>query len=215
MGAFNFNFLGQTLYLLPERAIFWEEQSALIVSDLHLGKASHFRKAGVPVPSNIHIKELFILDELIAWHIPKQIIFLGDLFHSDINREWEMFYSWSNHYHDLKKVLVRGNHDILAVQVYKNSGLEIVDYLKIEPFVFTHEKVDLKNLDQCNVSGHIHPGISMTGKGKQKVKLPCFLFARNYALLPAFGQFTGLAKVRPSKKENVFVIADNEVIHVT
>jgi len=155
------------------------------------------------------------LDELIAAYPPDQIILLGDLFTALSIVNGKCFIPGAIIMQPSKKILVRGNHDILPEQVYKNSGLEIVDCLKIHPFVFTHEKVVLEDSHFCNMSGHIHPGISMTGKGRQTVKLPCFLFSERYVLLPAFGQFTGLAKIRHSKEENIFVIAENKVIHVT
>ena len=31
--------------------MFWEEEKALIVSDLHFGKTGHFRKSGIAVPA--------------------------------------------------------------------------------------------------------------------------------------------------------------------
>ena len=48
----------QKLWLSAERCIFWEEQSALIVSDLHLGKTGHFRKAGIAVPQSVFKEDL-------------------------------------------------------------------------------------------------------------------------------------------------------------
>ena len=42
--------------------------------------------------------------------------------------------------------------------------------------------------------------------------LPCFYFGRDYALLPAFGEFTGTAVVRPRAGEGVFVLAGDEVV---
>lgn len=38
------NIKDQNLLLLPEKALFWEEEKGLIISDVHLGKAGHFRK---------------------------------------------------------------------------------------------------------------------------------------------------------------------------
>jgi hypothetical protein len=34
---YSFSFLDQNLLILPEKAIFWEEQQMLIVADIHLG----------------------------------------------------------------------------------------------------------------------------------------------------------------------------------
>ena len=49
--------------LLPDKCMFWKEHNSLILADLHIGKAGHFRKAGIPIPSHIHI------DDLVDGHI--------------------------------------------------------------------------------------------------------------------------------------------------
>jgi metallophosphoesterase superfamily enzyme len=43
----------QTLWLSPERCLFWEEDKSLIISDIHLGKSGHFRKAGIGIPQAV------------------------------------------------------------------------------------------------------------------------------------------------------------------
>lgn len=204
---------GATFHLLPEKVIFWEEKKALILSDLHIGKASHFRKAGVPISSHIHVREFFILDAVIAEYHPTQIFFVGDLFHSDFNQEWDLFYTWSHHYPEIDMTLIRGNHDILPDHLYKNSRLNVVDKLTFGKIEFTHEQ-DL-NSNAYNISGHLHPAVSMIGPGKQSLKLPCFIFRPDHAFLPAFGHFTGLSKIKPTKKDNVYIIAENEIIYVS
>lgn len=204
---------GQTFYLLPEKVIFWEDQKTLILSDLHIGKASHFRKAGVPISTHIHVHEFFVLDAIIEEFRPNHILFVGDLFHSDHNQEWELFFHWVHNYMNIEMTLVKGNHDILPDSLYENSRLNVVNQILIENIEFTHERNETS--DFYNISGHIHPAVSMTGSGKQSLKLPCFLFRQDHAFLPAFGHFTGMAKIKPSKKDNIFVVAENEIIHVS
>ncbi|MEO9965094.1 MAG: ligase-associated DNA damage response endonuclease PdeM [Reichenbachiella sp.] len=213
MGNYKFTIEGQSLYLLPDKVIFWSQQKALILSDLHIGKASHFRKAGVPISSRVHINEFFILDALIAEFNPAKILFVGDLFHSDFNQEWDLFYTWSHNYANIEMILIRGNHDILPDSVYQNSRLRVLEQLVIDNLEFTHERNE--NSDWYNISGHLHPAVSLVGHGKQSLKLPCFMFRPDHAFLPAFGHFTGLAKIKPNKKDNIFVVAENEIIHVS
>lgn len=213
MEHFIANIQNQTFYLLPEKVLFWKEQQAVILSDLHIGKASHFRKAGVPIPSHIHVNEFFVLDAIIAEYMPKQVLFVGDLFHSDFNQEWDLFYTWSHHYPEIEMILIKGNHDILPDNLYHNSGLKVVDELVIDNLEFTHERNE--NSNWYNISGHIHPAVSMIGPGKQSLKLPCFLFRPDHAFLPAFGNFTGMAKIKPSQKDNIFVVAENKIIRVS
>jgi hypothetical protein len=54
----------------------------------------------------------------------------------------------------------------------------------------------------------------LNGAANQSVTLPCFYFGEKYAVLPAFSAFTGLAKIRPSKKDHVFALVENSVIKV-
>jgi metallophosphoesterase superfamily enzyme len=42
--------------------------------------------------------------------------------------------------------------------------------------------------------------------GKQSLQFPCFYFGREYAILPAFGQFTGTVSIDPGVESNVFAI---------
>lgn len=213
MSHFKAHIQNQTFYLLPEKVIYWKEQKAVILSDLHIGKASHFRKAGVPISSHIHVNEFFVLDAIIEEFKPEKMLFVGDLFHSEHNQEWDLFYNWAHNYEQLELVLIKGNHDILPESLYQNSRLNVVDALIIDNIEFTHERNE--NSDAYNISGHIHPAVSMVGSGKQSLKLPCFLFREDHAFLPAFGHFTGMSKIKPSKKDNIFVVAENAIFHVS
>ena len=112
--------------------------------------------------------------------------------------------------HDsIKFILVEGNHDIIENYPIQ---LKVIKSYYDEPFVFTHIK---ENTNGYNLSGHIHPGVSVTGKGRQSITLSCFLFSSDHAILPAFGQFTGIKKIRPKKKDRVFGIAEDKVIELS
>lgn len=201
----------QTLYLLSEKAIFWEEKSLLIVADLHLGKAGHFRKSGIPVSDLVHSKDILTLEKLIQKHNPKEVILLGDLFHSDHNQGWEIFKRWLKSKAPLRFKLVLGNHDVLDSFNYRIDNLEVMESLDIAPFNFTHipEEHSL-----YNIAGHIHPAVRLTGKARQSVKVPCFYFGQQNGILPAFGNFTGTARISIEKTDDVFGIAENKVIKI-
>ena len=65
--------------------------------------------------------------------------------------------------------------------------------------------------DNYPIAGHVHPAVTLSGNGRA-ITLPCFYFGRDYALLPAFGEFTGTAVVRPRPGEGVFVLAGDEIV---
>lgn len=206
------NLLKQTLYLLPEKALFWEEKKILIVADLHLGKAGHFRKSGIPISDLVHSKDILILEKLIQKHEPKEVILLGDLFHSEHNQGWEIFKRWLKSKAPLSFKLVLGNHDVLDSSSYQIENMQVVEHLDIDPFNFTHIPEDGL---LYNIAGHLHPAVRLVGKARQTVKVPCFYFGVEHAVLPAFGNFTGTAKINIGKSDHVFGIAENKVIKIT
>ena len=201
--------LGQTLCLFPEKAIFWREKQLLILADVHLGKAGHFRKSGIPISDLIHNKDILTLDKLIQRTKPKEVIFLGDLFHSDHNSGWDVFKRWIKSKAPLTFKLVLGNHDILDQQLYHVANLTVTEKLEISPFTLTHipEETEFYNL-----AGHIHPAIRLSGKGRQSLRVPCYFFGRQNGILPAFGHFTGTGLIKVTKEDNVYGVTEDEVI---
>jgi DNA ligase-associated metallophosphoesterase len=211
--------LQHQFWLSPDRCVFWEEEKALIVSDLHFGKSGHFRKHGIPVPQTVYKNDLQRLVSQLQYFQPKQLIVVGDLFHSHQNKELELFKRWRHDLADLPIRLVRGNHDILHEQWYQEAAIEVIeDSLSINNhFHFIHdllpEQMNNTGTDYY-FSGHLHPGISISGKGRQSLSFPCFYFTRSFCVLPAFGQFTGLAMIRPAADENVFAIVNKQIIQL-
>jgi len=204
----------QNLWLSALRSIFWEEQKALIVSDLHFGKTGHFRKSGIPVPQNVYKEDLQRLVSLLHYFKPQQLIVVGDFFHSHANMELDWFQKWRDDFSSLRIILVRGNHDILKASWYQQASIEVIEpELTLQPFLFTHERCE-DHEDLYTFCGHIHPGIYLQGLGKQALRLPCFYFGNNHCILPAFSKFTGTALIEPEPKENVFAIVENSLVQM-
>src|SRR4051794_25075204 len=73
---------GETLLLLPDRAVFWPRTYTLLVADAHLGKAAAFRAAGLPLPGGTTTAGLDRLAALIERHAVRRLVLLGDLVHA-------------------------------------------------------------------------------------------------------------------------------------
>jgi uncharacterized protein len=206
----------QNFILHYNRVLFWEEEKILILSDTHFGKTNHFRKSGIAIPTNIVKEDFQRLTDAIQFFKPSTIIIVGDLFHSIENKEHTWFAKWRKDFTNLKFILVKGNHDIVEESWYKNAAIEVIDsFYKIHNIVFVHQLSHYQpNQDEYLISGHIHPAISIKGLGKQSLRFPCFYFTANYAVLPAFGKFTGTFSVEPKKKEQVFAVVNNSVVRV-
>jgi DNA ligase-associated metallophosphoesterase len=204
----------QNLWLSAQRSVFWEEEKALIVSDLHFGKTGHFRKAGIPVPQTIYKEDLQRLVNLLHHFNPQKLIVVGDFFHSHANTELDWFRRWREDFSQLHIILVRGNHDILNREWYSQTGIELVEKeLFASPFVFTHDHCEEKP-EHYTFCGHLHPGILMHGLGKQSLRFPCFYFTDDHCILPAFSRFTGMALIDPKRDEQVFAIVENSLVAI-
>lgn len=206
----------QHLWLHPLRAIYWQEAQALLLADLHLGKAIHFRRAGIATPSAVEDTNFDHLISLLLTFQPKRVLLLGDLFHSDYNTVWEDWQALLQQFQHLSFELIPGNHDILPTEVYENSKLIMRPKTYDQgPFRLTHEPLAKVPNDYYNLAGHLHPGVLLHGSGKQHLRLPCFHFAPQQGILPAFGAFTGLAIMPVTKDDQIFGIAEEEVIKLS
>lgn len=197
----------QKLVLSAERCLYWEDQQSLILSDMHVGKAAHFRKAGIAIPQQVFQEDLLRLFQQIHFFSPKRIIVTGDLFHSESNLEHEWFSKWRRALAGIQLILVKGNHEILHNHLYEELGIEVVEReLIAAPFRFAHDLNDDSEEQLFLFSGHTHPGIKIAGKAKQSFVFPCFYFTKSYCILPAFSKFTGKHIVEMKKGEQVFAI---------
>jgi len=205
------NIQNQNFILHHFGAIFWEDKSILLVSDVHLGKVSHFRKHGIAIPMEAIAENFNRLNALAAKFQPKTIIFLGDLFHSSKNKEWDLFANWTKAITQ-KIILVKGNHDIISMVDFDDLEIEVVPELVIDDFVLTHHPLETNNL--FNFCGHIHPGIKLKAKGKQFLTISCFFRKPTQMILPAFGEFTGNFYLEPSQNDSVYAVTPTEVVEV-
>lgn len=215
-GTITIDVAGERLMLLPDKASYLIDHNILIISDVHLGKITHFRKHGIGVPQSAlqdNFKRLALLIDSIE---PLKVIFLGDLFHSSINSEWILLQEFIVDRLDSTSFeLILGNHDILNPKIYSQTNIATSKSISIGRLLLTHEPLDDVPEGQYNIYGHIHPAVNLTGAGKQKLRLACYYFSQNYAIMPAFGTFTGMHSLKPKKSDTIFVIADDQVIAVS
>ncbi|SEM84661.1 putative phosphoesterase, SbcD/Mre11-related/metallophosphoesterase, DNA ligase-associated [Chryseobacterium taichungense] len=202
----------QHFTLTNQRALFWEEQKALILSDLHIGKTAHFRKNGIALANQIMKNDLERLSILIEFFNPEKFIVVGDLLHAGDNSDVDEFCTWRNQYNDLQFHLIEGNHDRISKKLesklclnFKSELLEIDDFMLIHDFEKKHPKFQ--------ITGHIHPGF-VINSSVRKIKLPCFVVTENQILLPAFSEFTGLDTKNLPKKGRFYVFTDAEIYEI-
>lgn len=213
---------GERVRLHPHAAMYWERADTLIVADLHLGKATHFRRHGMAVPQYVQDETFEKLSGLLLDFAPRRLLMLGDLFHSDYNAEWEEFGDLVMAFEHVEFALVPGNHDRLTHRQFEKYGIAVHPEPYVEgPFAFSHHPHSLKQLVGAlgesgaqglyNLAGHVHPAARLRGRG-EAMKLPCFYFATEAGLLPAFGAFTGTYTVQPRRGDRVYVLAGSKVV---
>ncbi|MEP6847129.1 MAG: ligase-associated DNA damage response endonuclease PdeM [Panacibacter sp.] len=217
MTPVKFAIQNEEFWLSPGRMIWHPADKALIIADLHFGKTGHFRKSGIPVPQNVFKEDLHQLFSGIQFYKPEKLLIVGDMFHSKANRELDLFLKWRNDISQLHIHLIKGNHDILNDQYYTDAGIQVDAQLNKGCFSFVHDINDIaadENDDQFYFSGHVHPGISISGGSRQTLHFPCFYFTKQYAVLPAFSVFSGHCMIRPKRGEHVFAIVNNSIVQI-
>jgi DNA ligase-associated metallophosphoesterase len=208
-----FELCGQRLEPRADRTLFWVDARSLILADPHFGKVETFRAFSLPVPGGVDesLTRLAVaLDDTKA----ERLVVLGDFWHARAGRTKEVCVQlarWKADRPSLVLELIRGNHDAAGLPPigWGDWHTELHD----PPFVFAHYPEP--SAGGYTLAGHLHPGVLLFGRGKQRLKLPCFRFAERVGVLPAFGGFTGLAADMPRLGERVFAVAEGRVIEVS
>ena len=205
---------GETLVLLSERAAFWARTETLLIADAHFGKAASFRAAGVPVPRGTTADALTRVDTLLHRTSARRIVFLGDFLHAKEGRApstVQAIAEWRIRHEAIEMTLVRGNHDRRAGDPPAEIRIDCVDAPLLEgPFALAHHPRAVPG--SYALAGHLHPAVVMTGPARQWERLACFWLGDQVGVLPAFGDFTGVAEIDPVAGDRVFVIAGECVI---
>lgn len=206
----------EILIARADRTLFWPKENTLFIADLHFGKMAHFRKNGLAVPE-IGVKStIAIIKKALLETGAKRLVVLGDFFHSVANSillELEKYWKIDE---EVEQCLVLGNHDIIDQAWFVKLGFKIVPQgTTMGPFTLVHEPPEKPEENNYYLCGHIHPGIVIKGKARQSLRLPCFYFGGNIAILPAFGAFTGLAQIKHNPKtDTVIAVSEGEVFRV-
>lgn len=204
----------EVLTLTNQRALFWGQQKTLVLSDLHIGKTAHFRKAGIPIPSAILDNDLKKLQDLINFFEAEIVLVVGDLFHAENNTDIDQFQKFLQVNRKVSFELIKGNHDRLKNSFYEFLGISVYKTHKdVAAFRFVHDEQHCGEDIFC-ISGHTHPGVLIRGRGKVSIKLPCYELSEYRLILPAFSEFTGLNTKRTVDSAICYGFTDKSVFEV-
>ena len=214
IGTHTLTVAGESVIVSAAKTMYWPAGCALFIADPHWGKAHSFRAAGVGVPTASLAHDLVRLSAELRRTDSRRFVILGDLFHDRDSKAAEVFDAvmhWRGEFPQLDILLVRGNHDRHAGDPPPEWRFRVEsEPVPFGPFALRHYPDPTPGL--YTFAGHVHPGLTITGAGRQRLRLPCFHFGREVGILPAFGGFTGTANVHPAAGDATIVIADDELI---
>lgn len=192
-----FSFAGQEFRLGTGRALFWAEENALLVADLHLEKASFFARFGQMLPPYDSRETLERLALAIRETGARRVFCLGDNFHDAGGAD-----RLDPHAAGMLAALTRatdwvwitGNHDHGKDGATANApGGTTLDELTLRGTVLRHQARPGETAPE--LSGHFHPKLRLTVRGR-RIARPCLVSGQvrtgaSRMILPAFGALTG------------------------
>ncbi len=179
---------GKSLIANSTGAIYWPAESALLVADLHLEKASAGAQAGAFLPPYDTRETLIRLAEAIDRYQPRRVIALGDSFHDqgaarrigadDLERLKIL-------QEDREWIWLSGNHD---GRIGAEFGGRLDDEIKLAGITLRHQPACGSATRE--IAGHMHPAAKLSLYGTS-IRRPCFVGNGRRIIMPAFGAFTG------------------------
>lgn len=183
-----FEVAGERLSLQPCGGLWWESAGVLVVSDLHLEKASSYAARGQMLPPYDTRATLRRIAALVDSLKPTTVISLGDSFHdrgarprmapADVGlvRELTDACDW---------IWIEGNHDPKPPE---DLGGRMAHELRLGALTFRHEPTP--GTARGEIAGHLHPCAKVAGRGRT-VRVRCFATDGERLVMPAYGALTG------------------------
>lgn len=169
-------------------ALYWPSERALIVSDLHLEKGSHYAARGQMLPPYDTRDTLRKLAEVIDFYDAETVIALGDSLH-DIAAAERIDRADRETLRILQEdrdwLWVTGNHDPYVAKIF---GGHVVPGLMVEGIRLRHDP--RSGAITHEIAGHMHPAARLVMHGTA-LRRPCFVGNGRRLVLPAFGAYTG------------------------
>jgi hypothetical protein len=180
-------------------ALYWPDESVLVVADLHLEKGSSYAARGVFLPPYDTAATLARLAYVIARYVPRAVIALGDSFHDGegparladtdraVLRALQRGREW---------IWITGNHD---PEPAAGIGGSFGGTLGIGTLMFQHEPTGADG----EIAGHLHPVARVSARGRS-VSRRCFASDGKRLVMPAFGAYAGGLNVRDRAFADIF-----------
>lgn len=212
---------GVPLVLLAEGGVLLPEVGAVLIGDLHLGRARTMQRAGVGLPSGGDDEDVARVEALARRVDAGRLVLLGDVVHARAGVGAEVAGA-------LRRLAnlapgnvqaVPGNHDgAYLSNVAADSGVTVTaPRIRLGGAELTHTPRTRAPSWQAplRIAAHLHPAVSLRD-GADRVRIPAFLLreARRELIVPAFGSTAAGARFRPSARERLFAATGTEVLEI-
>ena len=182
-------------------ALYWPAEKALIVSDLHLEKGSHFAARGQMLPPYDTRETLRRLAEVIDYYDAATVIALGDTLHDAAATERidaADMQTLRILQEDREWIWITGNHDPVIASIL---GGNVMQGITVSGISLRHEPES--GAVTHEIAGHFHPAARLVVNGTA-LRRPCFVGNGLRLVLPAFGAFTGGLNILDAAFEPLF-----------
>ncbi|MBE2284241.1 MAG: metallophosphoesterase [Prosthecobacter sp.] len=175
------------------RALVHATQRWMAVADIHFGYEVHQAKKGALLPDFGMPQIEQTLKALIADHLPRRLILVGDIMDGSGSAEETLNLLACLQPHVAEIICILGNHDRPALR----RSWPFVETHREEGFLFSHghhfKKVEnhATDGDAVHITGHEHPAVSLSDGAGLRLKLPALVReliaqSRERWILPAF-----------------------------
>ena len=174
-------------------ALYWRDEGALIVADLHLEKGSSFARRGQLLHPYDTPETLSRLARLIAHYAPRVVLALGDNFHDGggpARLSAQDRASLAGLQRGRNWVWIAGNHDPDPAD---GVGGSFAATIAIGALTFRH--LPSRDAPDGEIAGHLHPVARVAQRGRA-VSRRCFACDGGRLVMPAFGAYTGGLNIR-------------------
>lgn len=194
--------------------MYWPKQQTLFAADVHVGKEHVFARHGIAIPGGISESILIQLFTLANDSGAQRLIVLGDFMHNVpvASERWLQELSLLMDQHPgLSVEVIAGNHDRMAGRkltdprlIWHSSSITVAE------LTLHHEPCeDPRGFALC---GHLHPAYRLGSKRQAGLRAPVFWFRERYAVLPAFGEFTGGVIIEPDLNNDTLYMTGPECV---
>jgi DNA ligase-associated metallophosphoesterase len=195
--ADRISFGGASFVPLVSGGLFWPDENALLVADLHLVKLASYAKRGQLLPPYDTAMTLRRLDADLERTGARELIALGDNFHRDdgpldlLEADRERLARMAER---VKFTWVTGNHDENPVG-FAHHGVQVMR----RGLTLTHHPVR----GGLTIAGHLHPAAHIAINGAS-TRRRCFVHDGTVMVLPAYGSSTGAMNILGPAFRGVF-----------